>query len=33
VVLALGNNKFTGDIPVEIYNIPTLSYLDISDNA
>jgi hypothetical protein len=32
VVLALGNNKFSGEIPIDIYYIPILSYLDISDN-
>jgi len=32
VILSLGNNNFEGEIPLEIYSIPILSYLDISNN-
>ena len=33
VTLSLGNNKFGGSIPTELYFLPTLTYLDLSRNA
>lgn len=31
-VLSLGNNQFEGDIPIQLYQIPILTYADISNN-